>query len=384
MSERRYLGLTWDHPRGFSALSAASRDFNLESQGASLEWVKQPLSGFEEHSIAELAEKFDLLILDHPHVGDAVQTDVLVPLEELFSREELAAWEGAFIGGSFASYRYRAQQWALPIDAAAQVLAHRRDMIEGADFTWERILDLATRMPIALVIAGPHALLAFCSVCVALGEPPASRNPNEFISSDIGRSALEILARLVHATPQFARGFDPIAALECLSKTDQLAMCPLIFGYVNYAAPKHQTLRPISFCNAPTMQGIRRHGSTLGGTGLAITRRCRPDQALRDHIRWLVSADAQSRYIPAHEGQPSLRDAWQQAHLNVQRGGFYSDTTATLEHAWLRPRHAGYVAFQSAGSRLIRDGILEARRPEQLLHDLQGVYTTHRALGAEL
>jgi multiple sugar transport system substrate-binding protein len=384
LSERHYLGLTWDHPRGFSALSAASRDFNLGSQGVSLEWAKQPLSGFEEHSIAELAERFDLLILDHPHIGEAVQRDVLVPLDELFSEEEIAAWEGAFIGGSFASYRYGAQQWALPIDAAAQVLAHRRDMIDGTDFTWERILELATRMPVALVMAGPHALLAFCSVCVALGEPPASLDPNEVISSGIGKSALEIIARLIHATPQFARGFDPIAALECLSKTDRLVMCPLIFGYVNYAAPMHQTLRPISFRNAPIIQGIGRHGSTLGGTGLAITRRCRPDQALRDHIRWLISADAQSRYIPAHDGQPSLRDAWQQAPLNVQRGRFYSNTAATLEHAWIRPRHAGYVPFQTAGSRLIRDGILDARRPEQMLSDLQDLYTMHRAPGAEL
>jgi multiple sugar transport system substrate-binding protein len=376
--------LTWDHPRGYSALAAASRDFNLSSQGVSLEWTRQPLLGFEEHSIAELAERFDLLILDHPHIGDAVQKDVLVPLEQLFSRDEIAGWEYAFIGGSFASYRYGARQWALPIDAAAQVLAHRRDMIEGSEFTWEQILELAVRMPVALAIAGPHALLAFFSICVALGEPPASRDPDEIVTDDVGKSALEILARLISASPEFARGFDPIAMLECLSTTDRLAMCPLIFGYVNYAAPMHQTSRPVSFRNAPAIQGIGRYGSTLGGTGLAITRRCRPDQALRDHIRWLMSADAQSYYIPAHDGQPSLRDAWQQAHLNVQRGCFYSDTVATLERAWVRPRHAGYVSFQGAGSQIIRDGILEARRPERLLRDLQGLYTTHRILGAEL
>ncbi|MCJ7872787.1 enoyl-CoA hydratase-related protein [Phaeobacter sp. J2-8] len=36
-----YLGLTWDHPRGFNALAAA------EKNGGPVHWDVQPLEGFE-------------------------------------------------------------------------------------------------------------------------------------------------------------------------------------------------------------------------------------------------------------------------------------------------------------------------------------------------
>ena len=45
-----YRALTWDHPRGFNALDAAAQ---TRLDGFVLHWDKQPLSGFEEHSIAD-------------------------------------------------------------------------------------------------------------------------------------------------------------------------------------------------------------------------------------------------------------------------------------------------------------------------------------------
>ena len=77
----RYLGLTWDHPRGFRALEAAA----AADAAISLRWERQSLEGFEAHPIADLAERYDLIVLDHPHLGDAVAAGCLVPLESVFA-----------------------------------------------------------------------------------------------------------------------------------------------------------------------------------------------------------------------------------------------------------------------------------------------------------
>ena len=106
-----------------------------------------------------------------------------------------------------------------------------------------------------------------------------------------------------------------------------------------------------------------RHGSVLGGTGIAITRRAAPDQPLLDHLRWLMAPDTQATFIPEHEGQPSARAAWRSAEVNAAAGDFYKATLATVEDAWVRPRHAGYIAFQTDGSAIIREALIDGRDP---------------------
>src|SRR5579872_1002659 len=188
-AQARYLGLTWDHPRGYRALeSAAAADAGID-----LRWQRQSLERFEAHPIADLAERYDLIVLDHPHLGDAVAGDCLLPLESLFTAKEMAIWAKASVGGSFASYHYAGQHWALPLDAATQVAAWRSDLLdEEPPRTWTGVIDLAGRRPVCLSLAGPHAALSFMSLCVALGEAPASRDPEQFVSARTGEEALAI------------------------------------------------------------------------------------------------------------------------------------------------------------------------------------------------
>mgnify|MGYP004180305107 CR=1 FL=1 len=58
-----WKGLTWDHPRGFNALDAASRDTNVPGSGT-IAWDVQPLEGFESAPIADLCARYDLVVLD--------------------------------------------------------------------------------------------------------------------------------------------------------------------------------------------------------------------------------------------------------------------------------------------------------------------------------
>src|SRR4051812_18698031 len=150
----RYRGLTWDHPRGFNALAAAAARLDGARDGIVIEWARQPLEGFESHPIDDLCARYDLVVLDHPHVGEAVAKACLIPLEGLFSPDDLAAWSRETIGPCLTSYRYAARHWALPLDAATQVMALRCDVAEDPPETWDDVVAWSARMPVALPMAG--------------------------------------------------------------------------------------------------------------------------------------------------------------------------------------------------------------------------------------
>jgi hypothetical protein len=61
-------GMTWSHPRGYDPMMAASRDWLTET-GVSIAWDKRSLQDFESFPVEELARSYDLIVIDHPHVG---------------------------------------------------------------------------------------------------------------------------------------------------------------------------------------------------------------------------------------------------------------------------------------------------------------------------
>lgn len=371
----QYLGLTWDHPRGYNALAAAAARLDAVRDGFALTWMKQPLEGFEAHPIADLCARFDLVVLDHPHVGEAVESNCLQPLEALFSADEIAALQTDTIGPCLSSYKYEGRHWALPLDAATQVMAYRADLIDGgAPLTWADVIALSERAPVALSLAGPHAALSFQSIATAFGEPPAHRDPELFVSEETGAVTLDVMARLASRSPSSVRALNPIGILGHMAQSRDVALCPLIYGYVNYASPTQSDKAPISFANAPRKEPRGRPGSTLGGTGIGVSTRCKPSEELLNHLRWLLSEGAQSVFIPSHDGQPSRRSSWHNAAVNDRWNNFYKNTAETLEKAYVRPRFNGAIAFQTRCSQLIRDGLADGRPHRSVLGDIQSAY----------
>jgi multiple sugar transport system substrate-binding protein len=379
----RYRGLTWDHPRGYNALAAAAKRAEAAGEVA-IHWDKQPLEGFESHPIDDLCARYDLVVLDHPHIGEAVAADCLVPLEALFGADAVAAIGAATIGPCLSSYRYQGRHWALPLDAATQVMATRADLIGGeAPATWDAVVALSTERPVALSVAGPHAILSLLSIATSLGEPPAEADPEVLVSEAIGLRALDLMATLLGRMPASAKPLNPIGLLGLMARSDAVALCPLVYGYVNYAAPSDPSAKPVAFANAPRATSGGRPGSTLGGTGIGVSKRCKVTPALLAHLSWLMGSEAQAGFIPAHDGQPSRRDAWHDAAVNRRWNGFYEATADTLEAAYVRPRHAGYIAFQSEASATIRDGLADGTAHRVLLDRLQLRYRASRGRGAE-
>ena len=372
MTTPRYRGLTWDHPRGYGALEAAARSV-APSQGLAIEWDRQPLEGFESHPIAALCSRYDLVVLDHPHVGEAVEAGCLTPLEEVFETGALDAIAGATIGPCLSSYRYAGRHWALPLDAAAQVLAWRPDLIEHPPAAWDEVERAAGAGRLALSLAGPHAILNLLSIATAFGAPPAMREPGLLLDEEAGIRALELLARLyAHAHRPLLRA-NPIGILEHMARHDDVSFCPLVFGYVNYARPAAGQHR-LAFADAPAAAAGGCRGTTLGGTGIGISRGTRITPELVRHLSWLLSEAAQLSFIPEHDGQPSFRRAWADDGINARWGNFYRATTATLETAYVRPRYRGWIGFQAAASGLLRVALAEGRPPPAIVRQLNDLH----------
>ena len=181
-------GLTWDHPRGYAALAAAA---GAATGGLEITWDAQPLAGFEDAPIAELARSYDLIVLDHPHVGEAVAAGCLVPVDELLSDEAVERIAARTVGAAAASYAYGGRTWALPLDAATQVQALQPGLMgdRPAPATWDDVLALAAELPLALSLAGPHALLTFFSICAGLAGGALASTPEAPVPAEAGVAA---------------------------------------------------------------------------------------------------------------------------------------------------------------------------------------------------
>ena len=365
-----YVGLTWDHPRGRAALEAASGELG---DGDTLRWEVQSLEGFESAPIDDLARRYDLLVLDHPHLGDARAHDSVRSVEELFDADQVRDWARASVGPSIASYRMAGRLWALPLDAATQVSARRRDLVLEAPSTWDDALALVDRGLVATSLAGPHAFLSLCSIAVSLGDDPGIGDA--LFDREAALRAFDLLTHLSSRAPEGTAALNPIGLLDRMRDRGDIGYIPLVYGYVNYSSPV------LAFGQAPAQDG--RIGSTIGGTGIAVTRRSEPSAALLAHLRMLLSDDAQRRFIPVHSGQPSARSAWTDPSVDAAAHGFYSETLTTIESSWVRPRVRGYVPFQAEASGLVRAAVLGARSPEGVLEEIEERFATMRNAASE-
>ncbi len=361
----QYRALTWDHPRGYHALRDAAAEV-APGQGLAIQWDKHPLEGFESHPIADLCARYDLVVLDHPHVGEAVEAGCLMPLEDVFGADGLKSLGEASIGPSLSSYLYAGRHWALPLDAATQVMAYRPDLVDPVT-SWDEVEALAAEGGVALSLAGPHAALSFLSICAAFGEPPATRDPHLLVSEETGTRVFELMARLYADAEKSVLALNPIGTLGHMAAHDDVRLVPLVYGYVNY------TRERVRFADAPS--GSAGIGSTLGGTGIGISTRCEITPELLAHLRWLLSEPAQRDFIPAHDGQPSRRSAWHDAAVNAAWGDFYGATADTLEAAYVRPRYAGYIAWQTATSAYLREALAAGTSARVVVEHLN---QTHR------
>ena len=75
-------GITWNHSRGLVPMVATAQRFSELHPHVDIIWEKRSLQQFADFSIEQLAERYDLLVIDHPWAGFAARTKIILPLDE--------------------------------------------------------------------------------------------------------------------------------------------------------------------------------------------------------------------------------------------------------------------------------------------------------------
>lgn len=366
-------GMTWNHPRGYDPMVACSRRWFGET-GVRVEWEKRSLQDFETFPVEELARQFDLIVIDHPHVGQITHEKCLLPLDVAGRESERAALAAASIGQSYPSYAWQRRQWAFPIDAATQVQAWRPDLQSTPPATWTEMLELARAGKVLIPLRPPHSLMSFYTLCGNLGRPCAVEGPGELINLETGAQVFEMLREIADLVDPACFEMDPIAVLERMAAPEATAVvAPLIYGYVSYSV---KDFRPglIRFGDIPPVGKTGPVGSALGGTGIAVSAFSEHPDAAIDFAYWIASRDVQKADYAAAGGQPGHAQAWEDAAVNLATADFYRATRATLDAAWVRPRHDGYMGFQQAASDRINEGLLQRQSAKVVVADINRLF----------
>jgi multiple sugar transport system substrate-binding protein len=373
-------GITWDHVRGLGGLAATAEHYARGRPGVLVEWSTRSLQSFADQPVDELARRFELLYIDHPSIGHAVARGCLAPLDELLDAAFLDEHLRGSVGRSAEGYVWEGHTWALATDAAAQVACYRGDLLERAGLepsvTWDDVLRTADElrrqgMWMAMPAIPVDVICVFLAACVGLGEEPLIAD-DVAVSRDVGRAALDLIRAVIERGHPSSLEWNPPGLLEHMSSHDDVAWCPLAFGYSNYARPGFRHKRVLAAPGPGGVDGAPR--GTLGGAGLAVSRHAEAlDEAVR-YARFVADPDTQRTVYFAGGGQPGHRGAWVDRDVNAASGNFFRDTLGALDAAYLRPRHDGFLAFQEASGQAIHDWLRTGGDPQRVLDAIDAAH----------
>lgn len=379
-------GIAWDHSRAFPPLVATAQRYEETHPGVRIHWQKRTLDEFGHAPIDVFAQKFDLIVIDHPWAGFCFEKNLVLDLAQIAPTTALAELKENSIGRAFASYVYQDKQLALPIDAATPAPSWRPDLLERAGIqppkTWVEAVALAQGK--LAVVPGYNAdlFLHFIMLIKGLGADPCA-DLESIAPLEIMRQAVEMLRELTEPMPQEIFGLNPIQVAERMTTTDDFAWNTFAYTYNNYAragfAPK-----PLRFGNLISLKpdGPRLR-SVLGGTGIAISANCKNATTAVDYALFTANGHMQKTIYVQAGGQPSHRAAWDDAFSDQICGGFFGDTRITQEEAVVRPRYSGYVALQTDCGNALQEHLRDGRGVDATLEKLDGLYRESRTRGGK-
>ncbi|WOO42700.1 ABC transporter substrate-binding protein [Rubellicoccus peritrichatus] len=373
-------GITWDHSRGFTSVVATGQRFHELNPHIDIHWQKRSLQEFADKPLAALAEDYDLLVIDHPWAGFASTSGILADLNALLPADFLVDQAANSVGHSHASYQFNGGQWALAIDAATPVSAYRADILEKAGVTlpgtYDELITLAEKGLVCCPSIPLDVYGNFLNLLTAAGETIFS-NEEEIVQREAGVVALERLRKFTNLIPKKFFDINPIGALEIMSQSDEFAYCPYTYGYTNYSRPGYAR-HLLKFGDVVGMTADKPGMTMLGGTGLAISARCKHLDVASAYAQFTASSDVQQGIFFDAGGQPGHRAAWLNPKLNTACSDFFVDTLPTLDRAFVRPRYAGYLDFQDHAGDPIHAYLREGGDAGAVLDALNKLYRETR------
>ncbi|MBN9237785.1 MULTISPECIES: extracellular solute-binding protein [Phyllobacteriaceae] len=344
-------GMTWDHSRGFDPMVATSLDYARRHPGVSITWEKRSLQAFADRPIAEMAETYDLMVIDHPHVGEVAQQGNLLPLDGLRD-DEMARLAACSVGLSHPSYQFAGRQWALAIDTATPVACLRPDRLRQAPALWREVLDLARKDEVAFALVPINALMTFFGIARNLDYPVAETD-DDLLDREHAGHVLELLAEIAGLMDKRCLSLDPIGIYEWMGRdADGPSYSPFGYGYTNYSRDGFCP-HLLVFHDAPGISQATPKGTVLGGTGIAVSAFSKHKDIAVDYAFWIAGGDCQRGLFTSSGGQPAHAAAWDDDVCNNTTSDFFRNTRRTLETAWVRPRYHGYMKLQDRAGDIV-------------------------------
>jgi multiple sugar transport system substrate-binding protein len=363
-------GTTWDHIRGWGPLEASVTLYKEEA-GIQISWSKRNLKDFGDASLDKLAQEYDLIIMDHPHVGTASVTRCIIPMDEIISEEILEEALLNSVGPSFGSYRYDNHVWALPIDAACQVSCYREDLLNKLPLpeTWDDVFSLSDHLKtkdkyVGMALCQTDCACCFLTLCAQAGDPFEEHKLPSFSTVEYALTLLQKLAAYCHSE---STRWNPIGLYDHM-QTDDIAYCPLSFGYTNYARVGYGK-KQLRYGTIPG----KKH-AILGGAGIAVSKFSVNIPHAAAYAAWLCGENFQSTIYVEAGGQSAHKKAWKNKEADKIAGHFFSDTLSTIEEAYVRPRTHHWPLFQEELGAIIHSCITKNMNPEKTWKEIVGSY----------
>src|SRR5581483_3384638 len=331
-------GLAWDHRRCWGPLDASIAAYTAARPGLSIVWDRRSLYEFGEGTLADAIRAYDLIVFDHPFVGEIARDGMMVPFDAYLSDADRRMFEAESVGKSWQSYQAAGKQWALPIDAAAQVAAYRPDILAGyvdaPPLTHAAVVDLGRRLRadgrwLGLPLVPTDAMCLVLTGAALAGHPIGS-DPDRFLDNDVLAGVIERLREIAVLAHPKSWEWNPIRCYEHMVSQDDVAYVPFAFGYVNYASRSDGAW--LRFADIPATPP---NGSLLGGAGIGVSAlSAHRDEAIAYAIHLCGREFQRTEYVRAG-GQPGMLSAWTDAAANKATRNFFADTLATLRGAYL-------------------------------------------------
>lgn len=368
-------GITWGHSRGITPLVAFSQRYSELHPGIEIQWSKRSLQEFADFPIEKLTETYDLLIIDHPWVGCAADTNCVLPLDQFLPKKYLDDQLKNTVGYSHLSYQYNLHQWALAIDAATPAASYRADLFEKnhavVPTSWAELVALAKKGKVAVPGIPIDLLMNFYMFCIATGKEPFL-DKKEVIDHHTGLAALHLMQDLYSLVDKKMFGLNPIGVAEIMSTTDDYWYCPFAYCYSNYARDGYAK-HLLKYADLVQYKG-KKLKSTIGGTGLAVSAFSKHKAAAVDFAAAIVSSKCQSTFYVEHGGQPGHKAGWTSRTANRICHHFFDTILPVMENGYVRPRYNGYLYFQDHAGEHIRNYLMQDGDPAKVLSELNQLY----------
>jgi multiple sugar transport system substrate-binding protein len=335
-------GLAWDHRRCWGPLDASVAPYCAAHPGLEIEWDRRSLYEFGEGALDPVLAAYDLVVFDHPFIGDIAHGRLMVPFDGYLSAEQRRFFEQDSVGLSWKSYAKDGHQWALPIDAACQVASYRPDLLAAygeVPSTLDEVIELSRNLRKDGKWLG-LPLVPTDAMCLLLTLTDPREDGEEFLTADEVAHAIEWLRQLAALSHPDSPKWNPIRCYDHMIANDDVVYVPFAFGYVNYAS-KAGTPH-LLFADVPTPGSA---GALLGGAGIGVSAQSRHRQAAIDYALFLCSPEYQRGEYATSGGQPGSLSAWTDAAVNASSRDFFKSTLRTIQSSYLRPTHSGFIAF---------------------------------------